>query len=109
VKVQSIFITIDPERDTPEAIDAYVKTFDSRIIGLSGTPEEIAQVAREYRVHYAKKAAADGDPKTYLMEHSAFIYLAGPDGKYLTLFMPTRGQGPDDIAATLRQHIAPIH
>ena len=62
-KVQPLFITIDPERDTPDVVGTFVDPFDARIIGLSGTPAQIAAIAKEYHVYYAKSAAsaADGD------------------------------------------------
>lgn len=104
-QVQPLFITIDPQRDTAEVIDAYVKAFDARIIGLTGTHEEIAHVAKEYLVYYTKKAFADGSSEAYLMDHTAFVYLVGPDGNYVTLFAPIQGQRPDDIASLLRKYI----
>jgi|HubBroStandDraft_6_1064221.scaffolds.fasta_scaffold624912_1 cytochrome oxidase Cu insertion factor (SCO1/SenC/PrrC family) len=105
-RLQPLFITVDPERDTPEVIDAYVKAFDARIVGLAGTAAEIRQVAKAYRVHYARKDAPDGNRRAYLMEHSAFVYLMGPDGTYVTLFAPGRGQGPDEMASLIREHLA---
>jgi protein SCO1/2 len=60
----------------------YVAAFDPRIIGLTGTPEQIASVAKAYRVYYAKSDPAGGS-NDYLMDHSAFIYLMGPDGRFL--------------------------
>ena len=80
--IQPLFITIDPQRDTPEVLAEYVAAFDPRIIGLTGTPEQIAAAAKAYRAYYARSdPASDGD--TYLMDHSAFIYLMGPDGRFL--------------------------
>ncbi|MDH0650122.1 SCO family protein [Pseudomonas sp. GD03858] len=68
---QPVFITLDPERDTPEVLDAYVKAFDSSIIALTGTPEEIAEVAREFKVFYEKVPAGD----TYTISHSSTSYV----------------------------------
>ena len=71
-RVQSLFISIDPERDTPQIVGDYVKGFDDRIIGLAGTPSEIAVAAKGYRVFYAKReGTAAGN---YLMEHTAFYH-----------------------------------
>jgi protein SCO1/2 len=99
--VQPIFITIDPERDTPDAVGAYVEAFDSRIIGLSGTSAEIANVAKAYRVYY-KKDERSREGSDYLMEHSAFVYDMGPTGAYVTLFSPQQGQGSEHMALRLR-------
>ena len=102
--VQPIFITIDPERDTPEVVHEYLEAFDPRIIGLTGTPAEIATVAKEYRVYY-KKEAASADGLDYLMEHSAFVYVMGPTGAYVTLLSPRQGQSPELMASRLRELI----
>jgi cytochrome oxidase Cu insertion factor (SCO1/SenC/PrrC family) len=104
-EVQPIFITIDPERDTPEAVSEYLEAFDPRIVGLSGTPAEISNVAKEYRVYYKKQERVWKDSEDYLMEHSAFVYVIGPSGTYVTLFSPLQGQGPDQMALRLRELI----
>jgi len=103
-EVQPIFITIDPERDTPEAVREYVEAFDPRIVGLTGTPAEIAKVAKEYRVYYKKQAGKNSED--YLMEHSSFVYVVNPAGNYATLLSPRGGQGPDQMAQRLRELIA---
>jgi cytochrome oxidase Cu insertion factor (SCO1/SenC/PrrC family) len=87
-EIRPVFISVDPERDTPEAIKAYVSNFDSRFIGLTGTPEQVAQAARAYRVYYAK-VANQRDPGSYLMDHSSILYLMGPDGRFLKHFAYT--------------------
>ena len=101
-QVQPLFISIDPERDTPDVMDAYVKALDARIIGLTGTPAEIAAAARGYKVHYAKVKSQDNE-QGYQMEHSSFVYLIRPDGGYATLFTPGAGQAPDNMAPKLRE------
>lgn len=87
--VQPIFITIDPERDTTEAMAAYIAHFDPRFIGLRGTPEQTQEAERSYRV-YARKAEtvgpADKAGGEYVMDHTGYIYLMGKDGKYITHF-----------------------
>jgi protein SCO1/2 len=83
-EVQPIFITIDPERDTPQALKDYMSNFHPRFIGLTGTPEEIAEAARAYRVYYAR--AKDSGTTDYLMDHSSIIYLMGKDGEFLKHF-----------------------
>jgi len=101
-RVVPIFITIDPERDTPELMAGYVKLFDDRLIGLTGTPQQIAAVARAYRVYYAKVTPKEST--TYLMDHSSFLYLMGPDGMLRMLFDPATGAG--DIAGAIRTRLS---
>ena len=97
-KLAPIFITVDPDRDTPSVMGEYVKLFDDRIIGLSGSPAQIAAALRAYRV-YAVKSESKATT-SYLMDHSSFLYLMGPDGKLRTLFKP--GTSSDEIAASIR-------
>jgi len=105
--VQPLFITIDPERDSTEAMAAYVKAFDSRIVGLTGTAAEIAAAAKAYRVYYAKRAPTGAAQDDYAMDHSAFVYVMDPNGRYVTLFAPAGGQGVEQMEARLRELIAP--
>jgi len=77
-EMKALFISIDPERDSIASLKDYLSSFSDRIIGLTGTPDEIAQVAKEYRVYYAKHPTKDGD---YSMDHSAVIYLMDREGK----------------------------
>jgi len=100
--VVPLFITVDPERDTPGALANYVKLFDDRLVGLTGSPEQIASVARAYRVYYAKVTPKDST--TYLMDHSSFIYLMGPDGKLRALFRP--GESAQELADGVRARMA---
>jgi cytochrome oxidase Cu insertion factor (SCO1/SenC/PrrC family) len=86
-KVVPIFVSVDPERDTPEKLATYVKNFDDRIVGLTGTPEEIAAVARAYRVFF-EKTPNEKAPADYGMNHTSIIYLMGPDGTYVAHFTP---------------------
>ena len=100
-KLAAIYITVDPERDTPEELKKYAQNFDKRIVMLTGTPAEIAAAARAYRVYYAKREL--GKPGEYTMDHSAYIYLLGPDGKYLTHFR--NAVSPDDLAEALKKRL----
>jgi protein SCO1 len=86
-EVVPIFVTLDPERDTPEVMADYVKNFGSRFVGLTGSPEEIADAAKAYRVAFSKfeNEGAD-DNGNYSIDHSAIVYLMGRDGEYLTHF-----------------------
>lgn len=89
-KVTPIFITVDPARDTPEALRDYVANFHPRLVALTGSAEAIGAVAKAYRVYYAKATgeSAPADPAAYLMDHTAIVYLMGPDGGFLTHFSP---------------------
>ena len=81
-RIQPVFVSIDPERDKPEVLKAYVGNFGPRLIGLTGTPEEVAAAAKAYRVYYAKAGNASASTD-YLMDHSSIIYLMGPDGHFV--------------------------
>lgn len=84
-KVQPLLITVDPERDTPPVMKEYVEAFHERLVGLTGTAEQIARVAREYRVYYQKVVLKDSS-LGYSVDHSGFIYLMDGQGKYLAHF-----------------------
>lgn len=81
-KLNYAFVTVDPERDTVQSMHAYLSSFDKHIRGYTGTPTEIAQIAKEYHVYYKKIPTDNGD---YTMDHSAVIYLMGPDNKFITV------------------------
>ena len=100
-KVALLFITIDPERDTPALIQDYVSAFNAPITALSGTPEQIAAAARAYRVYYAKHPRDDGG---YDMDHSSIIYLMDPAGKLVGNF--THETPPDAITTKLKGVLA---
>ena len=78
-----VFVTIDPERDTPAILKQYMASFGPRFVGLTGSPAAIAAVEKEYRV-YAKKQPLPGG--AYGMDHSSVIYLMGPDGKLVSYY-----------------------
>ncbi len=101
-RVQPLLITVDPARDTPEHLAGYVMLFHPRLVGLTGTEAQIAQVARAYRVYYAKTEVKG--PDTYLMDHSAAVYLMGPDGRFVSIF--GRGVPAERIADQIRARIA---
>ena len=84
-KVQPILITVDPARDTPSVLKDYVGRFSPRIVGLTGSAEEIAAVARAYRVFFKAHGEHAGH-SNYTVEHTSFIYLMGRDGRFLTHF-----------------------
>lgn len=101
-KVVPIFITLDPERDTPEAMANYVKSFGPNFVGLTGSPEAIAAAAKAYRVTYAK-VENKASPNDYTVDHSALAYLMDPEGKYVTHF--AYGMSPDEMAEKLRRYL----
>ena len=80
-----MFITVDPERDTPEVLKNYVQSFDASIVALTGSPDQVAQAAKAYRVFYAKHPRPDGG---YEMDHSAVIYVMDPQGRFTATFTP---------------------
>lgn len=99
-KVQPIFITIDPARDTPEAVGQFAAAFHPRLLGLTGTPAQIEQAAKAFVVYYAKGEETAGG---YLMDHSRSAYLMGPDGKPIAL-LPV-DENPQAVAAELEKWV----
>jgi cytochrome oxidase Cu insertion factor (SCO1/SenC/PrrC family) len=102
--IQPIFITFDPQRDTPEVLKQYISNFHPRFVGLTGTPEEIAVAAKAYRVFYNKLEDTSG-PDTYLMDHSTITYLMDKQGKFLKHFSYTTDAAT--LAQDLEKAIAP--
>jgi len=101
-KVVPILITVDPKRDTPEAMKQFAGAFSPRMVGLTGTAEQVAAAARAYRVYYKENRTGPG-PNDYMMDHSSILYLMGPDGAFIT---PVRAEGSgEQIAADLARHI----
>ncbi len=96
LRVGQVFITIDPERDTPEVVGDYARSIHPDLIGLTGTPEQISEVAREYKVYYRR---AGDDPSNYLMDHSTFTYLVGTGGEFLE-FYPSDA-APETVEASV--------
>jgi protein SCO1/2 len=97
-EVRPVFITVDPERDTSQALKSYVTAFDAPILALTGTPDEVAQAAKDYRVYYAKHPEPDGD---YSMDHSSVIYVMDPQGRFTATFTPE--SSPEQIAERLKK------
>jgi protein SCO1/2 len=85
-RVQPIFITVDPQRDTPEVLATYTAYFHPRIIGLTGSPELIARAARHFNARYEKVTEPGSPADRYSVDHSAGMYLLGPDGGYIRKF-----------------------
>ena len=101
-QVVPVFITVDPERDTVEQLAEYAPLFHPRLVALTGSPEATKAAAQAYRAYFAK--AGDDDSDAYLMDHSSFIYLMGPDGKYVRHF--AHNAAPEEIATAIEAVIA---
>ena len=99
--VQPLFITVDPARDTVEFLADYVTAIHPKLIGLTGDEEAIARVARAYRVYYRKAEGGAGDD--YPMDRSSFVYLMGPDGRFVAMFRA--GTDPGAMAAAIAARI----
>jgi cytochrome oxidase Cu insertion factor (SCO1/SenC/PrrC family) len=85
-RVQPLFITVDPERDTPQVLAAYTAYFHPRIIGLTGSPALVARAAQNFNARYEKVTEPGAPPDRYHVDHSAGMYLLGPDGSYIRKF-----------------------
>ena len=101
--VQPVFITVDPERDTPARLAEFVASFHPRLIGLTGSLAEVRKTAVAYRTFFARNSATA--PGEYSVDHTGFIYLVGKDGHYLGFLPP--GASPDEIADAIRIRLEP--
>jgi protein SCO1 len=99
-RVSALFVTIDPERDTPVQMKDYLSSFNPRLVGLTGDPAAIAAVAKEYRVYVKKVPLDHGD---YTMDHTALVYLMDKDGRFVAPFNLKRST--EDAAADLRRYL----
>jgi cytochrome oxidase Cu insertion factor (SCO1/SenC/PrrC family) len=106
-RVQPIFITVDPKRDTVEVLARYVSHFHPRLLGLTGTPEQVAMAAQTYGVLYMTAldtmSDSDGAHAQYLVDHSALTYLLGPDGRFRAAF--PHNTEPKKLAAGILKHL----
>jgi len=96
--VQVVLVTVDPERDTPEVLRQYVKAFDQRFVGLTGTPEQIKQAAGSFKAYYAKVPGEDGN---YTMDHTAAFYLLDKQGEARVL--ANNAAGAEALVHDIRQ------
>ncbi|HEY0234534.1 MAG TPA: SCO family protein [Afipia sp.] len=99
-RVNAYFISVDPERDTPEAMKNYLSSFDPNLKGLTGSPDAVASVLSAYRVYARKVPLKDGD---YTMDHTALIYLMDRDGKFVAPF--NLKQTPEQAASDLKRYL----
>jgi protein SCO1 len=81
-KIDAYFITVDPERDTPEILKNYVSAVSDRITGVSGSPDEIAEVVKGFHIYAKKVPLESGDPDDYTMDHTASVFLLDGDGRF---------------------------
>jgi cytochrome oxidase Cu insertion factor (SCO1/SenC/PrrC family) len=100
-RVLPVFISVDPERDTPGALRSYAENFHRRLVALTGAPRELEALGRTYGVFFAK--VPTGQPGEYLMDHTGFVYLIGPDGKYIEHF--ESDASVDDVIDALQRQV----
>jgi protein SCO1/2 len=98
-KLQTVFVTVDPERDTPEILKAYVANFGPNVVALRGTPEQTAAAAKEFKIFFAKVPGKS--PGSYTMDHSAASFVFDAAGR-VRLFVPY-GSDPKNLAADIKQ------
>ena len=101
-EVQPLFITVDPGRDTPGVLKSYVTDFSPRLIGLTGSPDQIARVEREFHVYAKVHKPADGSGD-YSVDHSSLFYLMGPDGRFISVLRAD--QEGDDLARAIAHYL----
>jgi protein SCO1/2 len=101
-RIQAIFVTVDPERDTPEVLKAYLAAFDPSFVGLRGTPEQTAEAAREFKVFFAKSPGKT--PGSYTVDHTAGSYVIDAQGR-IRLF-ERYGMPAEQLEADLKQLLA---
>jgi protein SCO1/2 len=101
-RIAPLFVTVDPERDTPEQLKGYVSSFHPRLVGLTGTQAEINAVARAYRVYF-KRVKDERSAAGYTMDHTSIIYLMGPDGRFVSHF--THTTSVDAMVKALARHL----
>jgi protein SCO1/2 len=99
-KTAALFITVDPERDTPDKLKDYLASFDPHLHGITGAPDAVAAVAKEYRVYYKKVPTDNGD---YSMDHTAIVYLMDKNGHFVAPFSLRRT--PEASADDLRRYL----
>ena len=102
-KIQPLFISVDPLRDTPNVLRQYLKHFDHRIIGLTGTPKQVVAVQRAYRIFAQRRNAVGAGSDDYLMDHTSISYMMGPSGEFKTFF--SNGSTPEEFVTKIRQHL----
>lgn len=98
--VKPVFISIDPERDTPEVLKDFTDVLHPRMLGLTGTPEQVKAASQAYRTYFQKQEPEEGDEEYYLVDHSTFTYLVLPEHGFVEFFR--RSIGPEEMAEQLQ-------
>ncbi|MGB8342856.1 MAG: SCO family protein [Chthoniobacterales bacterium] len=104
-----LFISVDPERDSPKVLKEYVPFFDEHFIGLTGSALQIAKAAKEYGVIYEKQSEPNHGANDYNIQHSTYVYVIGPDGKWRGLYRRDQIKDPERIANDVKQMLAASH
>ena len=103
-RLQALFVSVDPERDTPALLKEYTGFFDKRILGLTGSPQLLRRVADLFKVRYETVREPGAAHGQYAVDHSAGMYLLGPDGGFIVKF--GYGAAPDEVAERIRKLMA---
>ncbi len=103
-KITPLFVTVDPERDTPQYLQEYLQHFHPAIVGLTGDPNQIKKVTKAYGVYYAKVQEDGADPDDYLMDHTSLVFLMDKEGRYKAHF--SHGGDAETMAARLKEMLA---
>jgi protein SCO1/2 len=101
-QVQPLFVTVDPARDTVSSLAKYATNFHPRLLALTGREDQVAAAAAAYKVYYGKGEEAES-PDDYLIDHTNYMYLMGPDGAFLEVF--PHGMRPAEVAQSIGQHL----
>jgi protein SCO1/2 len=97
---QPIFVSVDPERDTPELVSKYIKDYSPHFIGLTGTRDQVAAMCKEYRVYFSQGPKVGGD---YIVDHAIIMYLVNPNGEFVDYY--GRNKNAKEVAYAIEQHM----
>jgi len=100
IMVKPVFISVDPQRDTPELLADFTDNLHSRMLGLTGTPEQVKAASQAYRTYFQVQEPEEGDEDYYLVDHSTFSYLSFPDEGFVEFFR--RDLGPEQLADSIQ-------